>query len=105
MRVVPLVLCHALLLLLLLQQDPPAWLEQMVLIPQWRQLIYKLADKYPSCTMLNFAIKVCTAFPLSFSRTCTPDLHARQCGNTPFNSCVHVNRGFLTKDTQWRLQR
>ena len=46
----------------------------MVLIPQWRQLIYKLADKYPSCTMLNFAIKVCTFPSLFLSRHCATRL-------------------------------
>ena len=42
----------------------------MVLIPQWRQLIYKLADKYPSCLMLNFAIKVGTANCMFITKQC-----------------------------------
>lgn len=36
----------------------PSWLEQMIQHPTWRSMIYKLADQYPDCLMLNFTIKV-----------------------------------------------
>ena len=67
----------------------------MVLIPQWRQLIYKLADKYPSCTMLNFAIKVSPSLSLS---SCLDLVQQSVC-------VLYCNRGFLTKDIRWRLPR
>jgi len=36
----------------------PAWLTEMILHPTWRSLIYKLAEDYPDCLMLNFTIKL-----------------------------------------------
>lgn len=38
----------------------PAWLTEMIEHPTWRSLIYKLAEEYPDCLMLNFTIKVCS---------------------------------------------
>lgn len=43
----------------------PAWLSEMIEHPTWRSLIYRLAEEYPDCLMLNFTIKVwpcCFAF-------------------------------------------
>jgi hypothetical protein len=37
----------------------PAWLTEMIEHPTWRSLIYRLAEEYPDCLMLNFTIKVC----------------------------------------------
>jgi hypothetical protein len=36
----------------------PAWLTEMIEHPTWRSLIYRLAEEYPDCLMLNFTIKV-----------------------------------------------
>ena len=30
----------------------------MIEHPTWRSLVYKLAEEYPDCLMLNFTIKV-----------------------------------------------
>ncbi|CAG0882404.1 unnamed protein product [Darwinula stevensoni] len=38
--------------------DPPAWLTEMVEHGTWRSLIYRLAEDYPDCLMLNFTIKL-----------------------------------------------
>lgn len=39
--------------------ETPAWLTEMIEHPTWRSLIYRLAEEYPDCLMLNFTIKVC----------------------------------------------
>lgn len=39
--------------------ETPAWLTQLIEHPTWRSLIYRLAEEYPDCLMLNFTIKVC----------------------------------------------
>lgn len=36
----------------------PSWLEQMIQHQTWRSMIYKLAEQYPDCLMLNFTIKL-----------------------------------------------
>ncbi|XP_076370703.1 negative elongation factor complex member TH1 isoform X2 [Tachypleus tridentatus] len=38
--------------------ETPAWLTEMIEHPTWRSLIYKLAEDYPDCLMLNFTIKL-----------------------------------------------
>ncbi|KAH7961773.1 hypothetical protein HPB52_012042 [Rhipicephalus sanguineus] len=38
--------------------ETPAWLTEMIEHPTWRSLIYKLAEEYPDCLMLNFTIKL-----------------------------------------------
>ncbi|OQR75335.1 negative elongation factor D-like [Tropilaelaps mercedesae] len=38
--------------------ETPAWLAQMIDHPAWRKLIYRLAEEYPDCLMLNFTIKL-----------------------------------------------
>lgn len=38
--------------------DTPSWLTEMIEHPTWRTLIYKLAEDYPDCLMLNFTIKL-----------------------------------------------
>lgn len=38
--------------------ETPAWLTEMIEHPTWRSLIYRLAEEYPDCLMLNFTIKV-----------------------------------------------
>lgn len=38
--------------------DTPAWLTEMIGHPTWRSLIYRLAEEYPDCLMLNFTIKL-----------------------------------------------
>lgn len=40
--------------------ETPAWLTELIEHPTWRSLIYKLAEEYPDCLMLNFTIKVLT---------------------------------------------
>lgn len=39
-------------------ETAPAWLEVLITDPQWRQTLYELLEKYPSCSFLNFAILV-----------------------------------------------
>ena len=34
------------------------WLNGLIHDTEWRQMIYKLFDKYPHCEFLNFAIMV-----------------------------------------------
>ena len=36
----------------------PSWLTEMTEHMNWRSMIYKLAEEYPNCLMLNFTIKV-----------------------------------------------
>lgn len=36
----------------------PAWLTEMIEHHTWRSLIYRLAEEYPDCLMLNFTIKL-----------------------------------------------
>lgn len=36
----------------------PEWLEVLIKDPHWRQTMYELLEKYPSCSFLNFAILV-----------------------------------------------
>ncbi|XP_030388698.1 negative elongation factor C/D isoform X1 [Gopherus evgoodei] len=38
--------------------ETPAWLEQMIAHPTWRDLFYKLAEAHPDCLMLNFTVKL-----------------------------------------------
>jgi negative elongation factor C/D len=38
--------------------DTPAWLTEMIEHTTWRSLIYRLAEEYPDCLMLNFTIKL-----------------------------------------------
>ncbi|XP_035205730.1 negative elongation factor D-like [Stegodyphus dumicola] len=38
--------------------ETPGWLTEMVDHHTWRSLIYKLAEDYPDCLMLNFTIKL-----------------------------------------------
>lgn len=38
--------------------ETPAWLTEMIEHPTWRSLIYRLAEDYPECLMLNFTIKL-----------------------------------------------
>ncbi|XP_047116357.1 negative elongation factor D [Schistocerca piceifrons] len=38
--------------------ETPAWLTEMIDHPTWRSLIYRLAEEYPDCLMLNFTIKL-----------------------------------------------
>ncbi|XP_045462012.1 negative elongation factor D [Harmonia axyridis] len=38
--------------------ETPAWLTQLIDHPTWRSLIYRLAEEYPDCLMLNFTIKL-----------------------------------------------
>lgn len=38
--------------------ETPGWLTEMIEHPTWRSLIYKLAEEYPDCLMLNFTIKL-----------------------------------------------
>jgi hypothetical protein len=45
--------------------EPAAWLTEMVEHFPWRSLVYKLAEDYPDCLMLNFTIKVSKTFSLN----------------------------------------
>lgn len=38
--------------------ETPGWLTELIEHPTWRSLIYRLAEEYPDCLMLNFTIKV-----------------------------------------------
>lgn len=38
--------------------ETPDWLTEMIDHHTWRSLIYRLAEEYPDCLMLNFTIKV-----------------------------------------------
>ncbi|XP_049544994.1 negative elongation factor D [Anopheles darlingi] len=38
--------------------DTPGWLTEMIEHNTWRSLIYRLAEEYPDCLMLNFTIKL-----------------------------------------------
>ncbi|ODM91571.1 Negative elongation factor D, partial [Orchesella cincta] len=38
--------------------ETPGWLTEMIEHPTWRSLIYRLANEYPDCLMLNFTIKL-----------------------------------------------
>ena len=41
-------------------QTPP-WLEEMIGYSTWRNMIYQLAEQFPDCLLLKFAIKVSTS--------------------------------------------
>lgn len=36
----------------------PGWLSEIIKHPTWRSLVYRLAEDYPDCMMLNFTIKL-----------------------------------------------
>uniref|UniRef100_A0A182J212 Negative elongation factor D n=1 Tax=Anopheles atroparvus TaxID=41427 RepID=A0A182J212_ANOAO len=38
--------------------ETPGWLTEMIEHHTWRSLIYRLAEEYPDCLMLNFTIKL-----------------------------------------------
>ena len=38
----------------------PAWINDIINVPTWRSLIYKLAEDYPDCLMLNYIVKLCS---------------------------------------------
>lgn len=38
--------------------ETPDWLAEMIDHNTWRSLIYRLAEEYPDCLMLNFTIKL-----------------------------------------------
>ncbi|KAF4519090.1 hypothetical protein B566_EDAN001682 [Ephemera danica] len=38
--------------------ETPSWLTEIIEHPTWRSLIYRLAEEYPDCLMLNFTIKL-----------------------------------------------
>lgn len=38
--------------------ETPSWLTDMIEHKTWRDLIYRLAEEYPDCLMLNFTIKL-----------------------------------------------
>ena len=40
------------------ESDTPDWLTELIDHPTWRSLVYKLAEDYPDCLMLSFAIKL-----------------------------------------------
>lgn len=40
------------------ESGTPDWLTEMIDHPTWRSLVYKLAEDYPDCLMLSFAIKL-----------------------------------------------
>eukprot|EP00096_Caligus_rogercresseyi_P008911 TRINITY_DN2913_c0_g1_i1.p1 TRINITY_DN2913_c0_g1~~TRINITY_DN2913_c0_g1_i1.p1 ORF type:complete len:612 (-),score=242.13 TRINITY_DN2913_c0_g1_i1:93-1928(-) len=39
-------------------EETPSWLAELIEYPTWRSLIYRLAEDYPDCLMLNFTIKL-----------------------------------------------
>jgi negative elongation factor C/D len=40
------------------EEGPETWLAELIEYPTWRSLIYRLAEDYPDCLMLNFTIKL-----------------------------------------------
>ncbi|XP_059476504.1 negative elongation factor D [Neocloeon triangulifer] len=38
--------------------ETPGWLTEIIDHPTWRSLVYRLAEEYPDCLMLNFTIKL-----------------------------------------------
>ncbi|GAB6023719.1 beta ketoadipyl CoA thiolase, th1 [Chamberlinius hualienensis] len=38
--------------------ETPSWLTEIIEHPNWRSLIYQLAEDFPDCLMLNFTIKL-----------------------------------------------
>lgn len=40
------------------ENQTPSWLTEIIGHPSWRSLIYKLAEMYPDCMMLQFTIKL-----------------------------------------------
>lgn len=52
--------CHHQFTFAVIVFQTPAWLTEMIQHPTWRSLIYRLAEEYPDCLMLNFTIKVRT---------------------------------------------
>lgn len=38
--------------------DAPAWLTELIEHSTWRSVVYKLAEEFPECLMLNFTIKL-----------------------------------------------
>ncbi|CAG0895279.1 unnamed protein product [Cyprideis torosa] len=40
------------------EAENPSWLMEMVEHTTWRKVIYKLAEEYPDCILLNFTIKL-----------------------------------------------
>ncbi|KAL7634199.1 UNVERIFIED_CONTAM: hypothetical protein RMT77_015528 [Armadillidium vulgare] len=38
--------------------DAPAWLTELIEHSTWRSVVYKLAEEFPDCLMLNFTIKL-----------------------------------------------
>lgn len=40
------------------EQQTPTWIRDIIGHPSWRGLIYKLAEMYPDCMMLQFTIKL-----------------------------------------------
>ena len=44
------------------EQATPAWVAELIAFSVWRNLIYELAEQFPDCLFLNFAIKlICDA--------------------------------------------
>lgn len=41
----------------MLRQSAPKWLDIMISMPEWRDMIYQLSEKNKDCMMLNFAIQ------------------------------------------------
>lgn len=41
----------------------PAWLTELIEHSTWRSVVYKLAEEFPDCLMLNFTIKVTLVCP------------------------------------------
>lgn len=40
------------------ERATPAWLEQMIAHPTWRDLVYQLMEVHPDCLMLKFTVKL-----------------------------------------------
>ncbi|CAB3367523.1 Hypothetical predicted protein [Cloeon dipterum] len=38
--------------------ETPGWLTEIIEHPTWRSLVYRLAEEYPDCLLLNFTIKL-----------------------------------------------
>lgn len=53
-------------------KDLPEWLEFILHDPGWRDVLFLLSEKYPTCLMLSFAIKVVNCTHILYA--CSPSV-------------------------------
>jgi hypothetical protein len=91
--------------------ETPAWLTEMIEHPTWRSLVYRLAEEYPDCLMLNFTIKVRrtekSQRPLHLSSLLSPPAHLGRGERSRDHEHLHrspADRGLLADAQDVRLQ-